>query len=206
MKNIIKTLITELKEMSTQHKTYEINFENIYMNITEEDRIEDKRIHELSDKMEAEHKENGCPYEEVSFSPISDYDIKHMEFNDDSMYELYLDSSLNLSTSFIKIFAQVKLLNNMLDEKEDLTELKKIEETILSDKAYQDKLLEFEIIQKKEVLTVRELEIRYGYKKTTQQNLRNRVKDNMPYNQTVLNGKITYNASEIEKWKENQWR
>lgn len=59
-------------------------------------------------------------------------------------------------------------------------------------------------LQEKEVITVREFKILYGKSPESQKNLRGRIHDPLPYQQTVKNGKITYKKDEVKNWLDNQ--
>ncbi|MBT5491619.1 hypothetical protein HOK00_04880 [bacterium] len=59
-------------------------------------------------------------------------------------------------------------------------------------------------IQTKKYISIKEFQEIYGKSKTSQQGLRGRLKDPIPYRQTVKNGSITYVIEEVEEWFKNQ--
>lgn len=63
-----------------------------------------------------------------------------------------------------------------------------------------------EFIQQKKYITVKEFEIIYNISRTSQQNLRARLHDSLPYHQKVFGGKIVYVVTEVENWFENQYK
>ncbi|MCK5111824.1 MAG: hypothetical protein KAQ94_09920 [Arcobacteraceae bacterium] len=63
-----------------------------------------------------------------------------------------------------------------------------------------------EKIQAKKYISIKEFEEIYGKSETSQQGLRGRLKDPIPYRQIVKNGAVTYVVEEIEKWFSNQYK
>lgn len=111
---------------------------------------------------------------------ISDYDEKH-EFTLD-LFDYIDDKTMNL------IFK----LNNLLDKSEQDERLLQIEAEMIK-------------LKHKEIINVKEFSEKYGYSKTKQQSLRERISNNpLPYRQEGLGTKITYKISEIEKWFDNE--
>lgn len=84
-------------------------------------------------------------------------------------------------------------LNNLLDVKDRDTEINKLEQ-------------EIKIIQLKKNITVNEFEKIYNISKSSQRDLRSRLKNPLPYHQKIENGKIVYVVDEVEKWFSNQYK
>lgn len=82
-------------------------------------------------------------------------------------------------------------LNNTLEENERNQQLVNMEEQIRK-------------IQAKKYISVKEFTEIYGDSKKSQEGLRGRLNDPLPYRQKVEGGKITYVVEEVEKWLINQ--
>lgn len=81
-------------------------------------------------------------------------------------------------------------LNNLLEENEKDKDIIKLEDLMKE-------------LQSKKVITVKEFTKIYGYASDWQKNRRSRIRDRLPYVQTVDGGKITYNVNDVEVWFEN---
>lgn len=84
-------------------------------------------------------------------------------------------------------------LNNLLDKKDKDDDINKLEE-------------EIKLIQNKKYITVIEFEKMFNVSKSSQRDLRSRLKNPLPFHQKVENGKIVYVVSEVEKWFSNQYK
>jgi hypothetical protein len=82
-------------------------------------------------------------------------------------------------------------LNDLLEDKDKDKDILSIEEHMKK-------------IQSKKYITVSEFKDIYNISKTSQQDLRGRLNDSLPYHQKVAGGKIVYVVEEVEKWFENQ--
>jgi hypothetical protein len=91
----------------------------------------------------------------------------------------------------LKLSDTIFKLNKILDSDEQVKEIIDIEEQMKK-------------IQTKKYISIKEFELIYGKSKTSQQSLRGRLKDPIPYRQTVKNGAITYEVDAVEKWFKNQ--
>ncbi len=67
----------------------------------------------------------------------------------------------------------------------------------------QIKSIDIEKIQKKKYITTKEFVEIFGFSEDWQKNRRARIRDRLPFIQTIDGGKITYNVEEIEIWFEN---
>ena len=65
---------------------------------------------------------------------------------------------------------------------------------------------EIKIIQLKKNITVNEFEKIYNISKSSQRDLRSKLKNPLPYHQKIENGKIVYVVDEVEKWFSNQYK
>lgn len=93
----------------------------------------------------------------------------------------------NLVNSIIE---QAVLLNKTLDKQEQIKEV--------------NDLKKFEVLQKKKYVSPEELSMLFpDMSISQQQTYRGRLKNKIPYHQSVKGGKITYVVSEVEEWKEN---
>ena len=68
----------------------------------------------------------------------------------------------------------------------------------------QAKVEEMARIQEKKYITVKQFSEIYNISKTAQQGFRGRLRDPLPFRQTVPRGKITYVVKEVEEWFGNQ--
>ncbi|MDN5109393.1 hypothetical protein PJV99_04525 [Aliarcobacter butzleri] len=84
-------------------------------------------------------------------------------------------------------------LNNLLDEKDKDTDINKLEQ-------------EMKIIQVKKYITVDEFEKIFNISKSSQRDLRSKLRNPLPYHQKIAKGKIVYVVEEVEKWFENQYK
>jgi hypothetical protein len=84
-------------------------------------------------------------------------------------------------------------LNNLLDEKDKDNDINKLEE-------------EIKLIQNKKYITVNEFEKMFNVSKSSQRDLRSRLRNPLPYHQKIEGGKIVYVVSEVEKWFSNQYK
>ena len=84
-------------------------------------------------------------------------------------------------------------LNNLLDEKDKDNDINKLEE-------------EIKLIQVKKYITVNEFEKMFNVSKSSQRDLRSRLRNPLPYHQKVEMGKIVYVVDEVEKWFSNQYK
>jgi len=88
------------------------------------------------------------------------------------------------------IIEQAVLLNKTLDKQEQIKEV--------------NDLSKFEVLQKKKHVSPKELSQLFpNMSISQQQTYRGRLKDKIPYHQSVNGGKITYVVSEVEEWREN---
>lgn len=81
-------------------------------------------------------------------------------------------------------------LNSLLDKKDKDIRVIELEQKMLE-------------VQAKKIITVKEFTKIYGYSSDWQKNRRSRIRDRLPYIQTVDGGKITYNVKDVELWFEN---
>ena len=142
---------------------------------------------------------------------------KEKQFLDTFLNELSKDTkeSISIEPSFIykgqkfrlDFISQIdkiylgKIFKEIEDNKND-----KISFTKLKKEAEQEysEAQKIEKIQAKKYISIQEFQEIYGKSKTSQQGLRGRLKDPIPYRQTVKNGAITYVVEEVEKWFINQ--
>lgn len=69
-----------------------------------------------------------------------------------------------------------------------------------------DEAEEIKKIHAKKKISTAEFAKIYGISKRTQQDLRSRMYDSLPFNQIVENGNISYNVKEVEEWFQNQYK
>lgn len=113
--------------------------------------------------------------------------------NDDLEKDLFTYSLVKLIKNDMKEYLIiVSELIKSLDAQEQKKYLKKLEK------------IDIEYAQKKKNITVKEFEEIYNISKSSQQDLRGRLYDPLPYHQKVERGKIVYVVEEVEKWFENQ--
>lgn len=123
-----------------------------------------------------------------------DYDSEIKYLETDEKYDKKLDE-VN------EIFEEVEnkndklliKLNKLLDIKDKNKQVLKLEE-------------EIKIIQLKKNITVNEFEKIYNISKSSQRDLRSKLKNPLPYHQKIENGKIVYVVDEVEKWFSNQYK
>lgn len=63
-----------------------------------------------------------------------------------------------------------------------------------------ERVTQLEMMQSKKIINVKEFKEIYGYSADWQKNRRSRLRDRLPYIQTVDGGKITYNVEDVEMW------
>lgn len=82
---------------------------------------------------------------------------------------------------------------------------KEIYELVIAKKQERMQKIEESItkIQHKKLINVQEFTELYGFSSDWQKNRRGRLNDHLPYNQNMVNGKITYNIDEVEIWFKN---
>ena len=84
-------------------------------------------------------------------------------------------------------------LNSVLEVKNKVKEVVDLEQQIKK-------------MQAKKYISIKEFAEIYGKSKTSQQGLRGRINNPIPYRQTVKNGAITYEVEVVEKWFKNQYK
>ena len=126
--------------------------------------------------------ENKVEYIRQNFTKCNNYTgtIEFINLNADISKTIELDSEL------------VKL-NALLPIKEQ-------------DKELIDLAQQMEKIQAKKYISIAEFTEIYGKSKTSQQGLRGRLKDPIPYKQISKNSAILYEVELVEKWFKNQYK
>ena len=122
-----------------------------------------------------------------------------------------------------KLTALRKAIDTTIDQKEKIKLIQETAKILLEINAEKTKNLdkvimlkeeessysakEMEKIQVKNIISVKEYTEKYGDSDTSQKNDRGLIKNPLPYNQKVKNGKITYNVDEVEEWRaENAYK
>ncbi len=68
------------------------------------------------------------------------------------------------------------------------------------DELEQAKLLEMKVIQSKEIISVNDFEILFGYSSSAQKGFRTRLNNPIPFIQKEFRSKIMYKRKEVDKW------
>ncbi len=71
-------------------------------------------------------------------------------------------------------------------------------------KLEEKELLAIKKAKLKDLISVKEFELLYGYSKEAQKGFRNRVNDTLPYKQKAFGCKIQYKKIDVEDWISNQ--
>jgi hypothetical protein len=109
----------------------------------------------------------------------------------DNKPEIKEDNQNELWDEYVTAFdIPLVKLNNLLKVEDRKSEILKIEAKMSK-------------IQHKKLINVKEFTELYGFSSDWQKNRRGRLNDHLPYNQNMVNGKITYNIDEVEIWFEN---
>lgn len=161
-------------------------------------------------------------YEQIEYSVLSL--IRQLEFINNQFRDLYTKYGVNkpITKSFDSDFGgeRERLINSDgYKYARELTELirnnfRKIKESALGlsellednkKEFYQNQIksIDIEKIQKKKYITTKEFVEIFGFSEDWQKNRRARIRDRLPFIQTIDGGKITYNVEEIEIWFEN---
>lgn len=127
-------------------------------------------------------------------SMLLGYNYNHLYLHGNTDYQVedekVLDAIEIIEIITDKNYKSMIKLNSLLDKKDKDMRVIELEQKMLE-------------IQSKKVITVKEFTKIYGYSSDWQKNRRSRIRDRLPYIQTVDGGKITYNVKDIEIWFEN---
>lgn len=142
-------------------------------------------------------------YKNYDFFKSYDY-LKHFYNEEDENEEINkndfekvdekLDKCYKLINSIDKEYYKLIFeLNNLLNYKDKNKEVLKLEERMKE-------------IQVKKYITVEEFEKMFNVSKSSQRDLRSKLRNPLPYHQKIAKGKIVYVVEEVEKWFENQYK